>query len=154
MRFILLLKSTPTTESGTPPTTAQIQAMMTFYSAMNDAGVVIAAEGLHASGSASVRVVFHSSEGSAGPKPEPTIIPGPFTPPESLVAGYWIIKVKDLAEALEWVKKCPLEDEGATIEVRQIVEMDDEKFEGSVTEEIREQAGRMRRETEERVGGK
>jgi hypothetical protein len=69
------------------------------------------------------------------------------------VAGYWVIKVKDLAEALEWVKKCPLQEEGATIEVRQIAEMDDETFEGSMTEEIKEQAGRMRKETEERVAG-
>jgi hypothetical protein len=149
MRFILLLKSNPLAECGQPPTTAQIQAMMAFYSAMNDAGVVLAAEGLHGS-SAGVRVTFHAPSSGAAP----TVVPGPFTPAEELVSGYWVIKVKDLDEALEWVKKCPLELEGATIEVRQIAEMDDAKFEGSVTEEIKAQAERMRKETEERAGGK
>jgi hypothetical protein len=149
MRFILLLKSNALAESGQPPTTAQIQAMMTFYSAMNDAGVILGADGLHRS-SAGVRVTFHAPSSGAAP----TVVPGPFTPAEELVSGYWIIKVKDLDEALEWVKKCPLEQEGATIEVRQIAEMDDAMFEGNVTEEIKEQASRMKKETEERVGGK
>lgn len=160
MRFILLLKSNPLAESGKPPSTAQIQAMMSFYSAMNEAGVVLGAEGLHRS-AVGARVTFHapvgpegppSSQGAAAPtRPEPTIVHGPFSPAETLVSGYWVIKVKDLAEALEWVKKCPLQEEVATIEVRQIVEMDDEKFEGSMTEDIKEQAGQMRKETEERV---
>lgn len=160
MRFILLLKSSPLAESGTPPTTAQIQAMMSFYSAMNEAGVILGAEGLHRT-AVGARVIFHapagpegsSSEGTTPIRPEPTVVHGPFTPAESLVSGYWVIKVKDLAEALEWVKKCPLQEEGRTIEVRQIAEMDDEYFEGSATEEIKEQAGRMRKETEERVAG-
>jgi hypothetical protein len=153
MRFILLLKSNPLAESGQPPTTAQIQAMMAFYSAMNDAGVVLGAEGLHSS-AAGARVTFHAPSAGATPtQPEPTVVHGPFTPADALVAGYWVIQVKDLAEALEWVKKCPLQDEGATIEVRQIAEMDDAKFEGRVTDELKEQAGRMRKETEERVAG-
>ena len=125
---------------------------MSFYSAMNSAGVILAAEGLHAS-SAGARVTFHGPSESAKAA-APTVFPGPFKPADELVAGYWIIKVKDLEEALEWVKKCPLEEDGATIEVRRIVEMDDAHFEGSVTNEIKEQAERMRRETEERVGGR
>ena len=115
MRFILLLKSNPAAEAGTPPTQAMIEAMMSFYSEMNTAGVVLAAEGLHAS-SAGARVTFHAPGGSAGVA-APTVVPGPFTPADELVAGFWIIKVKDLEEALEWVKKCPLKEEGATIEI-------------------------------------
>src|SRR2546423_15302078 len=123
---------------------------MSFYREMNSAGVVLGAEGLHAS-SAGARVTFHvPSSGAKGVAP--TIVPGPFTPVEELVSGFWIIKVKDLEEALEWAKKCPLEEDGATIEVRRIAEMDDAHFEGSVTEELKEQAERMRKETEERVG--
>jgi hypothetical protein len=150
MRFILLLKSGPAAEAGTPPTTAMIRAMMSFYRSMHTAGVVLAAEGLHAS-SAGARVTFHApfggSKGAA-----PTVLPGPFTPADSLVAGYWIINVKDLDEALGWAKKCPLEEEGAVIEVRRIAEMDDIHFEGSVTEEMKAEARGMRRETEERIG--
>lgn len=151
MRFILLLKSNPAAEAGTPPPQAMIEAMMSFYSEMNTAGVVLAAEGLHAS-SAGARVTFHAPGESTGAA-APTVVPGPFTPAEQLVAGFWIIKVKDLEEALEWVKKCPLKEEGATIEIRRISEMDDAHFEGSVTEEMKAQAERMRKETEERVSG-
>ena len=151
MRFILLLKSNPAAEAGTPPTQAMIEAMMSFYSEMNTAGVVLAAHGLHAS-SAGARVTFHAPGESTGAA-APIVVPGPFTPADQLVAGFWIIKVKDLEEALEWVKKCPLKEEGATIEIRRISEMDDAHFEGSVTEEMKAQAERMRKETEERVSG-
>jgi hypothetical protein len=155
MRFILLLKSNPLAESGQPPTTAQIEAMMAFYSAMNEAGVVLGAEGLHSS-AVGARVTFHapSAAGATTPtQPAPTVVHGPFTPADALVAGYWVIQVRDLAEALDWVKQCPLQEEGATIEVRQIAEMDDDKFADRVTDELKAQADRMRKETEERVSG-
>jgi hypothetical protein len=144
MRFILILKSSPHTESGEVPSTEVMEAMMSFYASMNSAGVVLSADGLHASSKDSARVAFSPS----GPS---TVTPGPFTPPETLVAGFWIIKVKDLEEALEWAKKCPLKED-ATIEVRRIVELDD--FGENVTEGIRSDNERLRRETEERVQGK
>jgi hypothetical protein len=143
MLFILFFKS-KSNESGQPPTTAQMQDLMSFYSAMNKAGVIMGAEGLHPS-SVGARVEFHA------PSAEPTVVPGPFTPADSLVAGYWVIQVTDLAAALEWAKKCPLQEEGATIEVRRITEMGDDIAEGSLTEETKEQLKQMRRETEERA---
>jgi hypothetical protein len=149
MRFMLLLRSNAQAESGITPSTELISAMMSFYSAMNSAGVVLGADGLHASSKDSARVAF--SPPSAGAEEVKTeVTAGPFTPASELVAGYWIIQVKDLEEALGWAKKCPLKDD-AVIEVRRIVEMSD--FEENVTEELKESSERMRTETEERVKG-
>jgi len=145
MRFILLLKSDPESESGVPPPASGMQALNSFDQSMHEAGVVLSAEGLHASSKDSARVTFHSDSSSP-----PDVKSGPFTPAEDLVAGFWIIQVKDLEEALGWVKKCPIRDEGGVIEVRRVVETDD--FE-TATEEIKGEIGALRKETEERVRG-
>jgi hypothetical protein len=148
MRFILLHKSNPKAEAGIPPTTARIQASMSWHSEMNSAGIILAAEGLQPS-STGARVTFHAPSTGA----PPTVVRGPFTPVEELLFCYWIINVKDLEEALEWAKKCPLEEEGASIEIRRVGELDDYDFTGSVMEGIKKEVERMKKETEERFCG-
>jgi hypothetical protein len=36
---------------------------------------------------------------------------GPFAETKELIAGYWIINVKSKAEAIEWAKKIPFNQE-------------------------------------------
>ena len=74
------------------------------------AGVLQLADGLQPS-SAGARVAF---EGAGQ-----TVSRGPFTPAEDLVAGFWIWEVRDLEEAIAWVRQCPNPMPGpSTIEIR------------------------------------
>ena len=59
------------------------------------------------------------------------------------MAGYWVWEVKDLAEAVEWVKRCPNPMPGPSeIEIRPIFEAED--FGAEFTPELREQEDRLR----------
>ena len=58
-----------------------------------------------------------------------TVTDGPFAESKEAIAGFWIIDVKDKAEALEWVKRIPF-DEGETIELRKVFEASDWAAEG------------------------
>ncbi len=51
---------------------------------------------------------------------------GPFTETKELIAGFWIIDVKSLEEAIEWAKRCP-QGEGfpRNIEIRPYFEPED-----------------------------
>jgi hypothetical protein len=54
------------------------------------------------------------------------VIDGPFTEAKELVAGYWILQVKTLQEAIEWVKRIPNPDNEPTdVEIRPVFEMED-----------------------------
>ena len=51
---------------------------------------------------------------------------GPFAETKELIAGYWIIQVKNKAEAIEWMKRCPNpHEEDCEIEIRQFFELED-----------------------------
>jgi hypothetical protein len=71
-----------------------------------------------------------------------TVIDGPFAETKELIAGFWLVQVKSLEEAIEWVKRCPnpMESE-SDIEIRQVFEMDD--FGAEFTPELREQEQRI-----------
>jgi hypothetical protein len=68
---------------------------------------------------------------------------GPFAETKELLAGFWIWRCKDRAEAIEWVKKCPNPMPGheAEIEIRQVFEAED--FGAEFTPELREQEKRV-----------
>jgi hypothetical protein len=119
MRFLVLVPSTPESESGDLPTNADLEAMGRFNEELVKAGVMLAADGLHPSSKAA-RVRFDGGER--------TVIDGPFTEAKELVAGYWIWECASQAEAIEWLKRAPLFDGGMEIELRQILEPED--FEG------------------------
>ena len=97
------------------------------------AGVMLAAEGLHADSSKGVRVRFSGDR--------PTVVDGPFTETKELVAGFWLWEVKSKEEAIEWVKRAPFSG-GAEVELRQVFEADD--FGDNLTPELREQEARLR----------
>jgi hypothetical protein len=79
--------------------------------------------------------------------PNRTVTDGPFAETKELVAGFWIWEVKDMDEAVEWVKRCPNPMPGPSeIEIRPIFEAED--FGAEFTPELREQEDRLRDQLE------
>lgn len=115
MKFMLILKSTKDSEAGKMPSEETINAMVKFNQEQAAAGVLVDAAGLYPS-STGARV----NVASDGKK---TVIDGPFTESKELVAGYWLIKVKSVEEAIEWAKRTPTTPgQEIQIEVRQFIE--------------------------------
>jgi len=134
MRFMVMVKATPSSEAGVMPSEELLTAMGKYNEELVAAGVMLAGEGLHPS-SKGARVQFSGKNR--------TVVDGPFTETKELVAGFWMWKCDSLANAIAWVKKCPnpmLED--SEIEIRQVFEMED--FGDAMTPEAREAEERMR----------
>ena len=120
MRVMVLVKATKDSEAGLKPsaeTSEMFEAMGKFNEELVNAGVMLAGDGLKPS-SQGKRVAFDG--------PSRTVIDGPFAETRELVAGYWLWEVKDMAEAVEWVKRCPNPMPGPSeIEIRPLYEMAD-----------------------------
>lgn len=133
MRFMVMMKATPDSEAGVPPRTEDIGAMIAFNEELVAAGILLAADGLRPS-SAGVRLKFTGDER--------TVVDGPFAETKELLAGYWVIEVGSLAEAVEWFRRCPnTMGEGFEIEIRPFVGPED--FGDAVTDEQRETVARL-----------
>lgn len=115
MRFMIIVQATASSEAGIMPGPETFEAMGKFNEQLIAAGVLLAAEGLHPS-KAGKRVTRTGDS--------VTIKDGPFTESKELIAGFWIISAKDEAEALEWVRRIPLDD-GETVELRRAFEAAD-----------------------------
>lgn len=134
MRVMVLVKATAESEAGIMPTTELLTAMGKYNEELVNAGIMLAGEGLKPS-SQGKRIAFDG----AGR----TVIDGPFAETKELVAGFWIWQVKDMAEAIEWVKRCPNPMPGPSeIEIRPVFEAAD--FGEEFTPELAEQEDRMR----------
>jgi hypothetical protein len=119
MKFMLILKSTKDSEAGKMPSEETINAMVKYNQEQAAAGVLLDAAGLYPS-STGARV----NVAADGKK---TVIDGPFTESKELVAGYWLIKVKSVEEAIEWAKRTPTTPgQEVQIEVRQFIEFGDD----------------------------
>jgi hypothetical protein len=117
MKFMLILKSSKDSEAGKMPSQESIDAMVKYNQEQAKAGVLLDAAGLYPS-SKGARVRFAAS----GKK---TVIDGPFTESKELVAGYWLIQVKSLQEAIEWAKQSPVTPNQETeIEVREFIDFE------------------------------
>src|SRR5215212_3636099 len=129
MCFIFIVKATTESEAGMMPSTDLLEAMGKYNEELVKAGIMLAGEGLHPSAKGK-RVAFDG--------PNRTVIDGPFAETKELIAGYWVWEVKDLAEAVAWVKRCPNPMPGPSeIEIRPIFEAED--FGAEFTPELREQ---------------
>src|SRR5260221_775006 len=135
MRVMVIVKATEQSEAGVLPDEASLTAMDSFNEELVKAAVMLAGEGLHSS-SKGARVSF-----ARGKK---TVIDGPFTETKELVAGFWLWQVRSLEEAVEWVKRAPMED-GDELEIRQVFEADD--FGEAFTPELRAAEERRRAQT-------
>ena len=140
MRVIVLVKATTDSEAGIMPSTELIEAMGNYNMELFNAGIMRGGEGIKPS-SEGKRVAFDGEER--------TVIDGPFTAVSELVAGFWLWEVKDMDEAIEWVKRSPNPMPGPSeIEIRPLLEAAD--FGEAMTPEQVEQEERMRQELEGR----
>ena len=135
MRVMVLVKATEDSEAeltlGTPEL---FEAMGKFNEDLVNAGIMRAGEGLKPSRQGK-RIAFDG--------PNRTVIDGPFAHTRELVAGYWLWEVKDMAEAVDWVKRCPNPMPGPSeIEIHPLYEAAD--FEALMTPEATEQEERLR----------
>lgn len=117
MRFMMLMipKGYESAEPGVAPDPERVAAMMEYNQALQDAGVLLALDGLHPP-SMGFRVSFEGGK--------PKVTDGPFPEAKEVIGGYWIIQVNSKQEALDWATRCPA-SENEVIEVRQIQEMED-----------------------------
>ncbi len=132
MRFMVIVKADKNTEAGVMPSTELLTAMGQFNAQMVKAGVMLAGEGLHPT-SKGARIKYSGKQ--------PSVSRGPFAVTTDLVAGFWLIQVASLEEAIEWMKRAPF-DGGAEIELRQVFDAED--FGEALTPELREQEQRLR----------
>jgi hypothetical protein len=139
MRVMVLVKATEDSEKGMLPTTEMFEAMGRYNEELVNAGIMRAGDGLKPS-SHGKRIAFDG--------PRRSVIDGPFAETKELVAGFWLWEVKGMAEAVEWVKRCPNPMPGPSeIEIRPLYEAAD--FGEALTPEVaelhqrnREKAGR------------
>jgi hypothetical protein len=134
MRFMILIKADEDSEAGVMPSERLLTEMTQFNEELVKAGVMLAGEGLHPS-SKGARVLFSGDKR--------TVVDGPFTEAKELIAGYWLLDVKSMDDAIEWVKRIPNPDaKDAVVEIRQV--FDPEDFGDALTPELREAERRMR----------
>lgn len=115
MRVVVFVKATEDSEQGALPTPELIEAMGKYNEDLIKAGVMVGGDGLKPSSNAK-RVAFDGASR--------TVIDGPFAETRELVAGYWLWEVRDMAEAVEWVKRCPNPMPGPSeIEIRPVIDM-------------------------------
>src|SRR5215210_2183654 len=137
MRVMVLVKATSDSEAGIMPSTELLEAMGKYNEALITADILLAGEGLYPSVKGK-RVAFDG--------PSRTVIDGPFAETRELVAGFWLWEVKDMAEAVEWVKRCPNPMPGPSeIEIRPVFEAAD--FGSALTPEIAERERQLRAKT-------
>jgi hypothetical protein len=123
MRMMLMVKGDP--DPGAAPSEELLTAMGRYNEELEDAGVLVDLAGLHPSGEGK-RVTF--SQGSR------SVVDGTSSDSKDPVAGYWILQVESMVEALGWAKRFPFEalsriypgEYGAQgeIELRQVFEME------------------------------
>ena len=117
MRVMVFVKATVDSETGAMPSAGLLEAMGKFNAALIEAGIMADGGGLKPS-SLGKRVAFDG--------PGRTVIDGPFAATGEVVAGYWLWNVKDMDEAVAWVKRCPNPMPGPSeIEIRPLYEMAD-----------------------------
>jgi hypothetical protein len=118
MRFMIIGRATKESEAGVLPKPEVFAAMQKYNEELVKAGILLAAEGLTAS-STGARVKFSGDKR--------TVVDGPFAETKELIAGFSIIQVKSLQEAIEWVKRapnCSPNGEGE-VEIRKVMDLED-----------------------------
>ena len=114
MRVMVIVKATPESEAGAPPTPEAWAAMEAFNAELDAAGITRSMGGLKPSRQGK-RVRF---DGSGR-----LISDGPFAATNELIAGFWVWEVRDMAEAVDWVTRCPNPMPGPSeIEIRPFFE--------------------------------
>lgn len=140
MKFMVFVKASPESEAGEMPSEQLLTEMGKFNQELIDAGILIDGDGLQPS-SQGARIRFSGTER--------TVTLGPFAETNELVAGYWVLELPSLEEAINVMKRCPnpmISD--SEIEIRPYFEIDD--FGEALTPELREAEMKMRKQLESR----
>ena len=136
MRFMVIVKADKNSEAGVLPDKKLIAEMESFNEELVKAGVLLAAEGLHAS-SKGARVRFSGAKR--------TVTDGPFTETKELIAGFWLWRLNSKDEAIEWLKRAPFDQ--TEVEIRQVFEAED--FGPAFTPELLERENRLRKRVDQ-----
>jgi hypothetical protein len=129
-----VMHATEETEAGVLPSEQLLSEMSAFNEELVNAGVMLAGEGLKRSAEGK-RVTLT--------KDDTSVVDGPFAETKELIAGFWILQVKSMDEALEWIKRVPKPHTGeAVIEIRPVFEAED--FGDELTPELRAQEEALR----------
>ena len=140
MRFMVMVKATKDSEAGVMPSQEAMDAWGKYNEELVKNGILLAAEGLQPS-SKGVRVRFSGAKR--------TVIDGPFTETKELVAGFSLLQVKSMEEAIEWVKRSPNPmQEDSEVEIRQVMEWED--FGVEIAPEHRERKAQLRAQFEKK----
>jgi hypothetical protein len=138
MRVVVFVKATEDSEAGIMPPNELLEAMGKYNEELVDAGIMLGGDGLKPSSQAK-RVAFDGASRM--------VIDGPFAETKELVSGYWIWEVRDMDEAIAWVKRCPNPMPGRSeIEIRPVFEMSD--FANEMTPDVADIHNRVRAKTE------
>lgn len=121
MRVMVMIKGDP--EPGAAPSEELLIAMGRYNDELKTAGVLVDLAGLLPS------VTGRRVRSSGGSR---AVIDGPFPESKQVIAGYWILQVRSMEEAVEWAERFPFEafsriypgEYGAEveIEIRQVFE--------------------------------
>ena len=119
MKVMIFALANKQTEAAQPPTKEAILAMHAYNEELEKAGVLLDLGGLTPT-SRGVRVHYQGSKR--------TVIDGPFPESKEMIAGYSLLEVKDLAEAVVWAKRAPFgTQDGAEgmVEIRPLFDASD-----------------------------
>jgi hypothetical protein len=133
MRVMVFVKATDDSEAGVMPPSELLEEMGRFNEALADAGILLGGDGLKPT-AVGKRVRFDGTSR--------IVMDGPFAETNEVVAGYWLWEVKDMDEAIAWVKRCPNPMPGPSeIEIRPVYELSD--FDEIMTPEAADVHGRV-----------
>lgn len=138
MRVVVFVKATEESEAGKMGSSELLEAMGRYNEELVDAGIMLGGDGLKPS-RLGKRIGFDGAKR--------IVMDGPFAETKELVAGYWIWEVRDMDEAVAWVKRCPNPMFGySEIEIRPVYELSD--FAEIMTPAAEEVHTRVRDKTE------
>ncbi len=109
MRVMVIVKGSRQSEAGEPPSAEVIEQMHALNEEMTKAGVLVGLGGLLPS------VAGKRLRVRGGKR---IVIDGPFTETKELIAGYAILQVSSMDEALRWLERFPDGGEDEDIEIR------------------------------------
>lgn len=140
-RYMVMLKSDTASESGNLPTEAALAQMGALMEELGRAGALLAGEGLRPSREGA-KVRFHGGKR--------TVLDGPFSETKEMIAGYTIIQVPSLGDAIAFAKRwLPIHVETGLdlhegeIEIRQVFELDDLSSDGDTREALKRRRAKL-----------
>jgi hypothetical protein len=118
VRYMVMHYQTQDMEDGVPPSPEQQAAIGQYMQEAAMSGVLLSGEGV-ASSSAGARVEVNDGR--------VRVIDGPFAEAKELIAGFAILEVDSLAEAVEHARKFALLVGTERVDVRRVIEFEDLK---------------------------